>query len=145
MQNFLSFIHKYRTRWNYLWVSAFGVGWCWGCASYLREYLSAGGANVGQLIETNWAYTLLAVFCALLWPIASWQRVYCIGASELGATAYTAALAILWGTAFSFHISFYLSLTLFLVVPLPLAIPKGNLDRGISEPMDPPEHSQQAQ
>jgi hypothetical protein len=144
MQNFLSFFHRYRTRRNYLWVSAFGVGWCWGCASHLRDYLSADGANVSQFIATNWAYTLLTVFCVFLWPIATWQRAYCIGASELGATAYTAGLALLWGVTFCFHIPFYLSLALFLIVPLPLAISKGNLSRGISEPMDPSEHSQEA-
>jgi hypothetical protein len=133
MQKFRRFWHRYRTIDNYLWVSAFGVGWCWGCASQLQYYLSGGGAQVAQFIETNWEYTLLAFFCALLWPIATWQRAYCVGASQLGATVYTATMAILWGALFSFHISMPVAMALFLIVPLPLAIAKGNLDIGISE------------
>jgi hypothetical protein len=108
------------------------VPWFWYCTSRLRDYLSGGGSQVIWFIYTNWEFALLVLIGALLWAITTWQRMYCIGASELRATVGTAALAITWGLIFSSHISFPLSLAPFIILTLPMVIPKGKLDRGIS-------------
>jgi hypothetical protein len=136
MWKFLNFLHGYRTRINYMWISVFSVGWCWECASHLRDYLAVGGRTAGQFVAANSAYALVTGIAALVWPVATWQRTYCVGAPKWGAALYTAGLAILWAVLFSLHLSRPIALGLWLLVPLPLAIPKGDLGRGIVEPVE---------
>lgn len=112
-----------------MWVSVVGVGFVWGWAFHLRDYLSAGTGSPSQYVQANLGATVVSAVGLWVWPIATWQRLNFIGASELGATVGVAVLALLWAVFFIIHIPVTAAVILLVIVPLPLAIPKGNPDR----------------
>ena len=123
----------YRNRLQFMWVSVVGAGFVWGWAYHLRDYLSSETGSPGQYVQANLGATVVSAVGLLVWPIATWQPLNFIGASELGATIGVVALALLWAVFFIFHIPITASLVLLVIVPLPLAIPKGNPDRERAE------------
>ncbi|MGP8252786.1 MAG: hypothetical protein ACLQHF_12180 [Terracidiphilus sp.] len=116
-----------------MWISVVGAGFVWSWAYHLRDYLSAGTGSPSQYIQTNLGATFVSAVGLLVWPIATWQRLNFIGASELGATQGVVGLVLLWAVLFILHISMTVAVILLVVILLPLAIPKGNPDRERAE------------
>src|SRR5271157_69631 len=116
-----------------MWVSVLGAGFVWGWAYHLRDYLAAGTGSTGEFVQANFGMMLVSATGPLVWTVATWQRLSFIVASELGSTVGVAAFALLWAALFIFRIPMTVAMVLLIIIPLPLAIPRGNPDRKRAE------------
>jgi hypothetical protein len=139
MQESSKFRQIFRSRGNYLWGSMLGLASCWMSLNMHRESLPKSAAGLALFISGNWIFTLLATLGVLLWALATWQRLFRIAVSIWAATIGTIFLAVIWGNLFRYRISLPLALGLFLIAPLPLAVPKGGEERR----KEPPEEAEE--
>jgi hypothetical protein len=129
MRKFLKFWQIFRCRGNYLWGSMLGLASCWISLNMLRESFPISVAGVVQFISENWIFTPSAVLGAVLWAVASWQRLFQIAHSNWAAALGTIYLAGIWVFLLRDRIGLSLALGLVLIAPLPLAVPKGGKER----------------
>ncbi|MGD0940909.1 MAG: hypothetical protein ABR905_14475 [Terracidiphilus sp.] len=114
-----------------------GLASCWISLNMLRESFPKSAAGVSLFISTNWTVTLSAALGAMLWAVATWQRLFQIALSNWAATFSTIYLAGIWGYLLRYRIGLPLALGLFLVAPLPLAVLKDGVERRKVSSEDP--------
>lgn len=134
MRRFFKFWQIYRGRGNYLWGSMLGLASCWISLNMLRENFPKSAAGLALFISENWIFTLFASLGTMLWAVATWQRLFQIAPSRWAVTLGTICLAFIWGYLLQYRMELPLAIGLFLIAPLPLAVPKGGEKRRKESP-----------
>ncbi len=117
-----------------MWGSMLGLASCWISLNMLRESFQINAGGFVLFISENWIFTLSAVLGATLWAVATWQRLFQIAHSNWAAVFGTICLAGIWGYLLRYRIGLPLAIGLFLIAPVPLAVPKGGEERRKAPP-----------
>ena len=127
----------FQNRRHYVWGSMLGLVICWLTVNLFRLRFQTFSMTDWRLFAFHWPLLFLGSIGVLIWVTATWQRFYRVSPSNWAATLGTAALTALWGYVLSFRAWPLLAFVLFIVMPLPLALCKEEVE--LNSPAPPVE------